>query len=422
MFPGCDPQRYLINIVRVFFASLMTTLYPLQGAELIVSPDTDLSAISRVLEQAQPGDTVIIRKGWYRVGNLVVNKPVTIIGEDYPLIDGENRYEIFTIKSDQVVIRGLFLQNSGISFIQENAAIKLDGVRNCQIENNIFQNNFFAVYLAKVAHSQVTGNRITGRAVRQSSAGNGIHLWNCREVEITRNEVKGHRDGIYLEFVEQGKVNENHCEGNLRYGLHFMYSDSCEYQKNTFQKNGAGVAVMYSAQVEMSANRFEDNWGPAAYGLLLKDIKRSIIMDNYFINNTVGIYAEASDNMLVEKNHFKQNGWAIRIMANSMNSIFRLNNFMENIFEVSTNSGNNSNIFVNNYWSKYQGYDLNRNGRGDIPHRPVRLFSLIVQDVPVSHILLGSLIVDVLDLVEKFIPAMVPESLVDPEPLIYRVP
>ncbi len=394
----------------------------LKGAVIMVHPVENIPTLTRAVEQARSGDTLKITEGQYREGNIVVSKPLTLLGENYPVIDGEGRYEILTITSDRVVVSGLQLQNAGISFISENAAIKLDGVRNCRIEGNILQDNFFAIYLSRVSHCQVIGNRITGKAVSESASGNGIHLWYCRNVEITGNYVQGQRDGIYFEFVEQGVVEENHCEENLRYGLHFMYSDSCLYQNNTFQKNGAGVAVMYSSHVEMIRNRFEQNWGSATYGLLLKDIKYSHIDGNFFINNTIGIYSEASDKMLVENNHLVQNGWAIKIMANSMDNTFRHNNFIDNVFEVATNSGGNSNTFINNFWSQYRGYDLARNGRGDVPHRPVRLFSIIVQDMPVSLILLGSLLIDVLDLAENFLPALVPESLVDPEPLMYRIP
>ena len=72
-------------------------------------------------------------------------------------------------------------------------------------------------------------------------------------------------------------IKNNLSEKNIRYGLHFMFSHSDTYTSNTFKNNGAGVAVMYSKHVKMENNRFEENWGPSAYGILLKDITTFIL-------------------------------------------------------------------------------------------------------------------------------------------------
>ena len=59
-----------------------------------------------------------------------------------------------------------------------------------------------------------------------------------------------------------------------------MFSDRCKYLHNRFKQNGAGVAVMYTENVQMTDNVFEDNWGGSSYGLLLKDISDSRIASN----------------------------------------------------------------------------------------------------------------------------------------------
>ncbi|NIT55381.1 MAG: nitrous oxide reductase family maturation protein NosD, partial [Aliifodinibius sp.] len=63
-----------------------------------------------------------------------------------------------------------------------------------------------------------------------------------------------------------------------------------------------------------------------------------------------------------------------------------------------------------------EGYDLNRDGVGDVPHRPVRLFSILVEKQPQSLLLLRSLLVDLLDAAEKFMPVLTPETLLDSKP------
>ena len=165
-----------------------------------------------------------------------------------------------------------------------------------------------------------------------------------------------------------------------------MFSDGCVYEGNEFLENSSGVAVMYTKRVRMLDNLFQDNWGGAAFGLLLKDITDSEIRGNRFVRNTVAIYAEGSNRLTVEENELRENGWAVKIMANSQDNRFSRNDFFGNTFDVATNSRRAYSTFQGNYWDNYQGYDLDRDGVGDVPFHPVRLFSLIAeQNEPVPH-------------------------------------
>src|SRR5690606_11204164 len=136
------------------------------------------------------------------------------------------------------------------------------------------------IYVLNSNHCHVINNTIIGNAVNESTSGNGIHLWKSKYVHVSGNETSHNRDGIYFEFAENCTVRKNFSTSNLRYGLHFMFSNGNQYTGNRFSKNGSGVAVMYTHGVEMTDNVFEDNWGTASYGLLLKDISNSKIYGN----------------------------------------------------------------------------------------------------------------------------------------------
>ena len=392
-----------------------------ESGELIVDLKGQLNSIGQAIKNAADGDTIRVMPGHYLEHELLVDKKIILIGEKYPVIDAENQSGVMLIQADGVEVRGFVIRQAGLSYIRDNAGIKLDGVKNCRIEDNRFVNNFFAIYLAKSENCRISGNIIQAQAERETAAGNGIHLWYCKNIEIEANTVSGHRDGIYLEFVEQGKIRANLSKNNLRYGLHFMFSNNCRYEQNTFRANGAGVAVMYSKNVLMIENRFEHNLGAAAYGILLKDISDSRIFKNYFLKNSTGLYTEASNRLRVEKNVFDGNGWAVKIMANSMDNHFADNDFLENSFDVATNSRQNFNTFSGNFWQKYTGYDLNRDGIGDVPFRPVRLFSLIVEKQHPALILLRSFFVGLLEIAEAIFPVLTPETLIDQSPRMKRV-
>lgn len=401
------------SILIIYFILLQSIAV---SKTITVGPNERIKTIKQALEICNDGDIIKVTKWLYLENNLVITKQVSLIGIDYPTISGEKKERIITVKADNVTINGIHFTDTGTSFVKDNSAIRLDSVANCVVVNNRLTNNFFGIYLARSSNSIVKNNEVVSTTKTQTYSGNGIHLWYCSDIEISGNTVDGHRDGIYLEFVKRSVIKDNLSKRNLRYGLHFMFSDSCSYFQNKFEHNSAGVAVMFTHHVQMYNNLFENNWGDASYGLLLKDISNSKIYNNVFKRNTCGIYLEGSNRNIIEYNLFERNGWAIRLMANSMDNNFRKNNFLSNSFEVATNNTKNFNTFSNNYWSDYQGYDLNNDGIGEVPHHPVKLFSIIVEKNRPTLLLLRSFFVELLNAAEKIFPVLTPETLVDKNP------
>ncbi len=373
------------------------------------------------LREVKTGGVVLIKPGHYAVHQLLVQRPVKIIGERFPALDGGGKGEILRITADGVTIEGLRLVGTGVSYTQDRAAIRMTSVSNCRISGNRFENVLYGIYLAKVTSCEVTDNDLRAAGKTEATSGNGIHLWSSRGITIDNNRVVGFRDGIYFEFVHDTRVTRNLSEGNIRYGLHFMYSDDCDYVGNTFRNNGAGVAVMYTKRVHMVGNRFEKNWGSSAYGLLLKEIADSRIEHNVFNENTTGLYADGADRIRAIGNDFTRNGWAVRVGGSTLDGLFTANNFIDNTFDVTTNSQDPSTKFVGNYWNAYRGYDLDRDGSGDVPHAPVRLFALIVERNPQTIVLMRSALAALLDAAERAMPSLTPSLFVDPRPSMRRI-
>ena len=269
--------------------------------------------------------------------------------------------------------------------------------------------------------AEVSGNKIKGEAKDETHSANGIHLWYCDSIHVSNNTVTGHRDGVYFEFVNHSLIEGNRSTGNIRYGLHFMFSNHDTYRKNEFTHNGVGVAVMYSRWIIMEDNVFAENWGSISYGILLKDIRDGSMERNRFEHNATAIYAEGVNRMEITNNNFINNGWAFRIMGNCEEVNVLHNNFIGNSFEVATNSTRNVNTFSKNYWSGYSGYDLNRDSYGDVPYRPVRLFSYLVEKIPPSIILMRSPFVSLLEHTERIAPTLTPETLVDSYPSMKKI-
>jgi nitrous oxidase accessory protein len=170
--------------------------------------------------------------------------------------------------------------------------------------------------------------------------------------------------------------------------------------------------------VRIADNHFLRNRGSAAYGLLLKDINGSEIAGNVFVDNTIALHLEGSSRNRIENNDFRANGWAVRLLANAEDNLLTGNAFQQNLFDVSTNSQRSTSTLRGNYWDRYRGYDLDRDGSGDVPHAPVRLFALIVERAPAALLLVRSVIADALDLAERVAPVLTPASLSDTAPLM----
>jgi len=377
-------------------------------------------SIAATIARANPGDRFIVTRGVYTEPTIVVDRPLTISGEPGAVIDGSLATHTLRIDADDVTVRGLVFRNVSPSHVEDRAAIRVGAVHGCRIEDNRIENAFFGIYLAGTTGCRVARNELVGGVRTEDRSGNGIHLWSARDVDVIDNRITGHRDGIYLEFTHETRVSGNTSERNLRYGMHFMYSDGCRYEHNVFRDNSSGVAVMYTRGVVMADNRFEGNWGSAAYGLLLKEIYDAQLSGNRFVRNTTALVADGATRLVADSNVFEENGWALRLLASTQDASFTGNSFVANTFDVSTNSRQSTTRFRANYWDAYRGYDLNHDGTGDVPFRPVRLFSLLVERNEPTLILLRSAVVSVLDVAERVLPSLTPEMLADRTPRMRR--
>ncbi len=379
-------------------------------------------SIQQGLTAATNSDTVLVDAGNYHEKNLFINKTVFLLGINHPVLDGDHKYEIISIKANGVIVDGFKLIHSGISSIEDFAGIKIYNSRDVVIRNNILEDTFFGIYSQYGTNCTIEKNSITSYAKEEQQSGNGIHCWKSDSMRIIANTITGHRDGIYFEFVTNSIIWRNTSFNNIRYGLHFMFSNNDAYITNIFRNNGAGVAVMFSHHVKMIHNYFEENWGDGAYGLLLKEISDGYIDNNYFVKNTAGIFMEGASRIHMEKNVFEGNGWAMKIQASCMDVNVTNNNFKGNTFDVGTNGSLVLNTFNNNYWDKYEGYDLNKDNLGDIPYRPVSMYAIIIEQNPPAMILFRSLMTSLLDKTEKILPSLTPENLKDDHPLMKSLP
>ncbi|MEG1026891.1 MAG: nitrous oxide reductase family maturation protein NosD [Flavobacterium sp.] len=404
-----------------FKIALLLFVFITQGAvanTIVAEPNNPQKTIKKAFEKAKNGDTVFIKKGIYREGSLTLNKAITIIGENYPEIDGQNKHENLLVQHDNVVIKNVLFSNSGSSSFKDIASLKIKDSKNIRIENCKFKNNFFGIHTTNSTYVSYINNQFNSGKIKGKPSANGIHIWKSKFMTIEGNIIQGHRDAIYLEFVESSTITKNQSIENKRYGLHFMFSHDNIFKNNIFKKNEAGVAVMYSKNVEMIENVFTQSWGGAAYGVLLKEINDSKIIGNEFSDNTIAIYGDGANRIEIRNNKFLRNGWALKMNASSSDAVITNNNFLRNTFDVATNGKLKVKSFNGNYWDKYEGYDLDKDGIGDVPYHPLSLFTVLVEKNSAAMLLYRSFMITLLDKSEKVLPSITPDYFKDEKPLM----
>jgi nitrous oxidase accessory protein len=393
-----------------------------EGKTILVGKNRQFQTIQKAVDIAENGDTILVDAGVYKEGGIIIQKSIVLKGVNFPVLDGEGKYGIISIKTSNATIDGFKLQHTGRSDIKDIGAIMVFDSYHISVINNILDDTNFGIYVQNSKSCTIKNNSLRAYGKEEVQSGNGINCWRSDSLLIIGNKITGHRDGLYFEFVTNSLIWRNISIKNVRYGIHFMFSHHDTYIGNVFEENASGVAVMYTHFIHMYNNYFLNNWGGAAYGILLKEITDSDISGNHFNKNTVGIEMEGCSRINLYKNSFSNNGWAVKISASSDNNAFYKNNFTGNTFDIGTNGSLVLNTFNGNFWDKYEGYDINRDNIGDIPYHPVSLYSMIIDSNPAALMLFRSLIVSLLDKSEKILPGITPEQLKDETPLMRPLP
>ena len=367
----------------------------------------DSATLQERIDAAAPGDTIRIEAGVH-AGPIVINKPLTIVGERGAEIRGNGSGNVVTIAADDVTLSGLRITGSGLQLSDDDAAVFVTGNR-AKIDNNVIADSLHGVYLKKVSGAQILNNRIQGKTTLTASTepvekgigtstencdttlvanrrGNGIHQWNCEGNLIRGNDISETRDGIYFSFTNNSRV-ENNLVHHVRYGLHYMYSDGNVFENNTFSENAAGAAIMFSKDLVVRGNRFINNRGHRAYGLIFQSSDRSRLERNEISENAVGLSFNQCNANKIVANRVTHNYIGLRVGSNSDDNQFTENIFARNLHPVETGGSDVSGTRwsvngVGNFWGDGFELDLDRDGINDLPHRELDLFGVLRRDFP----------------------------------------
>ena len=409
---------------------------------LCLALNAGAATLQQQIDAAAPNETIRIEAGPHP-GPIIINKPLTLVGNPGSEIRGNETGKVVTIAADDVTLRGLRIMGSGLRLSDDDAAIFVTG-NHAIIENCVVADSLHGIYFKKVSGARILNNRIQGKTTLAASTepvekgigqsaencdttlvanrrGNGIHQWNCEGNLIRGNEISDTRDGIYFSFTNNSRV-ENNLIQHARYGLHYMYSDGNVFENNTFTENAAGAAIMFSKDMVVRGNRFVSNRGYRAYGLIFQSSDRSRLEQNEISENAVGLSFNQCNQNEIIGNRVTRNYIGLRFGSNSDANRFTENIFAGNLHPIETGASDVSGSLwavngVGNSWDTGLELDLDRDGIIDVPHRELDLFGILRRDFPAVAFLSDSPAVKLLRFANEraVIPGM--SSIEDPAPL-----
>ena len=411
-----------------FIASLcvlLAVVFGVQAQESHQSPRQSTDEIAKLIELAEPGSTIVVPAGFYE-GNLQINKPIVLDGQNLVTIDALGKGSVIEIMVGDVTLRGFTIRGSGLTIDQEPAGVRAVAGP-VVIENNHFEDVYFGIDLRPAADSVIRNNTVIGMKHKLGRRGDGIRLWWSPNSIIEDNTIDAVRDMVFW-YSEDLSVARNRVT-NSRYGLHFMYSHNTILADNELIENSVGIYLMYSNNITLIGNSIINNRGSSGYGIGLKDCDAITIKNNALLANRVGMYIDNSPSSIdswgiITGNKIAFNEIGLLSTPITHDNVITNNAFVENEEQVTVHGRGQlmlndfSKDGIGNFWSSYSGFDKDNDGVGDFPHEPRSLFRSLLARQPNLRIFLHSPAQQAIELTARAFPELSPEPIfIDASPL-----
>ena len=375
-----------------------------------------VSPLQALVDRAAPGQRLAIPPGTYE-GDLVIDRQVHLVGRGLPLLLGSGRGSVVRVRADGVTIEGFAIDGRGGGDLGDDSsgihiAAKRVAVRGCRISNTLF-----GVYLREADSTTVADCVIRGIAGKApGEKGSGIHVWNTQGFTLTRNEIIDVRDGFYIQSSSHGLISRNTAR-DLRYGLHYMFSDDNRFEDNLFENGAAGTALMYSKRIVFRRNRFLHNRGFASVGLLFKACEDVVAEDNVIGDNARGVFLEGSYRNVFRRNLIASSDVAVVLYDSDGWHRFEENSFVANLSPLLLVGRRTDTRFERNFWSDNDEPDLDGDGISDRPYQLVNVFDHLRGNLSAADLMTRSFAAVAIGAAERAFPIVTPVAVFDAHPL-----
>ncbi|HYU80739.1 MAG TPA: nitrous oxide reductase family maturation protein NosD [Vicinamibacterales bacterium] len=374
------------------------------------------SPVQALIDAAKPGDHVVVPAGTYG-GDLIIDRAITLDGRGRVRLVGSGTGSVVRVRAAGAAVIGVEIDGQGGGDLgRDSAGIHVSAPRvhiaDCRIVRTLF-----GIYLRAADGAAVDRCVIEGMPGRPpGEIGSGIHLWNTTGFTLTGNDIVATRDGIYIQSSTHGFVRGNRAR-DLRYGLHYMFSDDNVFEDNTFETSAAGSAVMNSRRVTFRRNRLLRNRGFASVGLLLKSCEDVLAEDNLIVDNARGLFLEDIYRSRFQRNVIAMSDQAIVLYDSSQRNTFEGNAFVANFTPLVLVGRRTDTRFDGNYWSDHNVPDLDGDGFADRPYRLANVFDHLRGNLTAADLFARGLAASALGAAERAFPVLDLVPVVDSHPL-----
>jgi parallel beta-helix repeat protein len=219
----------------------------------IFVPD-NYTTIQEAINNATSGMTIFVRKGTY-LENVVINKTITLVGEDSDLtiINGQEIDNVIHITAENVTVRNFTVRRSGLNAY---SGISIDHSTGNMITDNKIINNYEGIGLLYSTNNVVSDNTVS------NNYDGGVYLYFSSDNVVSGNTVFSNSyDGIDLFYSSNNVVSDNTISHNDLAGLRFFYSSNNAVFGNTIASNYPGISLaLLSSNNNIYHNNFNNTF------------------------------------------------------------------------------------------------------------------------------------------------------------------
>lgn len=387
----------------------------------LLAPAASAGRLQELIDATPEGGTLRLAPGSH-AGPASINRRMTLEGGGKAAIVGDGRGTVLSVSGSGVTLRGLRIAGSGELHDAVDAGILLEGDGH-RVEDNVIEDVLFGIHLKRVNGARIAGNRVTGKPLALGMRGDAIRLWYSRDNVIENNRFERARDLTFANSPDNRVIGNHFSDG--RYGMHVIFSPRLQVENNRLSHTGTGIVVLYSPDLVLRGNHVAHALTGGGAGLVFKESHDALVEDNEVLHCSVGLRVdappEAVGKLTVRRNRFAHNIIGLFFYGEEGGHRFSDNRFEHNLTTVgiSAPGAGSANVWRNNRWDEYQGFDRNGDGIGDTPHEVYLFADRIWMETPMATFFRNSPLFEVLDFLERLAPFSSPHLVLrDPAPRI----
>ncbi|NPA58991.1 MAG: nitrous oxide reductase family maturation protein NosD [Epsilonproteobacteria bacterium] len=383
------------------------------------------NSLQDAIDNAPPYSSIKLSEGIY-VGNIFINKPLTIIGKKDTTIKGSQNGSVITINSSNVTLKYLTITKSGSRMDRLDAGISIKNAKNLKILGCKLIDNLYGIDMVMVEDSIIKDNYITSKDLDISLKGNGLKIYYSHNNLFKNNTINKVRD-VTLNYSNNNTFIGNTFTNN-RYATHLSLSHNTKFIKNTYKYNSVSIMLMGAKDTNITDNTIESSKGAAGIGVVISGVSNFHLTHNKIRFNAKAIYIDAKEKAkgmkrYISHNTISHNKEAFHFHVAIKDNTITHNKIYANIDDVVKDIDglfSKTNVVEYNYWDMYSGFDRNKDGIGDNPHQIYQYASQLWQYNHKIKFFYATPMMTLLDFLTQLAPFIEPKLLLVDSYPIYK--